>query len=329
MFTGIVNNSNPSRIIPVETQYMDVLDEKVLPREVFNLILIGNGTIVAQIEEHECHFSGQTLICLDERKSFHLLAGFATDVKIISFLPEFLNVNMKLNLIRKAKYTELCEQHAFFQLSPFLTENIDKMSFHICMDTYKKVNLCIDRIKQNLTEQRDWYWSCRVRSYFIDIINILERLFHNYHLLETAEDTSYPSKLHTDFKKIIIYINNHLDEKITLNSLYQQFRINKNNIERMFQVYLRTTLSDYLKQRKFEDAVYYLRFTELSGEEIAERLGFSCSQNFCRFFIGISGESPEVFRKSKFEKRIADMRELQLIEENGRMSRKEIVQRVI
>ncbi len=38
-----------------------------------------------------------------------------------------------------------------------------------------------------------------------------------------------------------------------------------------------------LRNRRYGEATYYLRFTELDGEQIAARIGLSSSQNFCKF----------------------------------------------
>ncbi len=96
---------------------------------------------------------------------------------------------------------------------------------------------------------------------------------------------------------LLTYINTHLDEKQTLDSLYKMFRINKNQIESLFREFLNITFYDYLKNRRYEEATYYLRFTELDGEQIASRIGLSSSQNLCKFFKQMSGTTPNNFRK--------------------------------
>ena len=110
-----------------------------------------------------------------------------------------------------------------------------------------------------------------------------------------------------EFKRLLTYVNTHLDEKQTLDSLYSMFRINKNQIENLFKEYLNTTFYDYLRNRRFEEATYYLRFTELDGEQIASRIGLSSSQNFCKFFRKMSGATPNTFRKETVARRKNDV----------------------
>jgi AraC-like DNA-binding protein len=85
------------------------------------------------------------------------------------------------------------------------------------------------------------------------------------------------------------------------------FRINKNQIENLFKEYLNTTFYDYLRNRRYEEATYYLRFTELDGEQIASRIGLSSSQNFCKFFRKMSGTTPNKFRKETVARRKKDI----------------------
>ena len=198
-----------------------------------------------------------------------------------------------------------CQQHSFFQLSPFLTNNISKICMRVSEDTLEELEYSFDYLTKNLEEQKDWYWSCRARSFFIDIINILERIYHNFYIDEPY-DVCIKVAISSEFKSLLSYINNHLEEKQTLGSLYSRFRINKNQIEKLFKEFLNTTFYEYLRNRRFEEATYYLRFTELDGEQIASRIGLSSSQNFCKFFKTMSGMTPNNFRKEMVAKRKSD-----------------------
>ena len=92
------------------------------------------------------------------------------------------------------------------------------------------------------------------------------------------------------------------------------FRINKNQIENLFKEYLNTTFYDYLMNRRYEEATYYLRFTELDGEQIASRIGLSSSQNFCKFFKKMSGTTPNTFRKETVKRRKSDAELLEILQ---------------
>lgn len=313
MFKGTIDKNDPNRIVPVETHYLRRLDLSYLCRECFCMIILKGGSITAKIQNTDCFFAAPAVICLDNLKNIEIISNSSSEVKVINFNPQFLNINMKISTIRSSNYDHLCQQHSFFQLSPFLTDDINKIGFRLSEDTMDKINRSFNYLTQNLIEQKDWYWSCRARSYFIDIINILERIYHNY-FIEEPYDACIQAAISSEFKNMISYINNHLDEKHTLASLYGQFRINKNQIEDLFKEYLNITFYEYLKMRRYEEASYYLRFTELDGEQIASRIGLSSSQNFCKFFRAISGKSPNEFRKEMVGKRKNDIELTELLQ---------------
>ncbi len=316
MFQGTIDKRDAGRCIPVETYYLGKLDPSYIPEDKFCLIILKRGSILARIQETDCFFEAPAMICLDEQKHFELQSSNSAEVKLINFDPQFLNINMKISTIRNAAYEHLCQQHAFFQLSPFLSEDIDKIAFRLSKDTMEKIDQDFDYLTNNLMDQKDWYWSCRARSYFINIISVLERIFHNYYI-EDPEEVCLKAVISTEFKRVLEYINNHLEDHLTLHELYKKFGINKNQLQDLFRKFLNTTFYEYLRSRRFELASYYLRFTELDGEQIAGRIGLSSSQNFCKFFRSISGESPNKFRKEMVSNRKNDAELSELMREGS------------
>lgn len=312
MFVGTINRLDVSKTVLVETYYLSRFDPTYLSNDCFSIIILKGGSITAKIDDTDCHIAAPAAICLDERETVKILSNSSSDVCIIKFDPQFLNVNMPISTIRSSHYDHLCQQHAFFQLSPFLTDNITKSCIRLNKDVLEKIEYSFDNLTKNLDEQKDWYWSCRARSYFIDIINILERLYHNFYI-EEPYDACIKVAISSEFKMLLTYINTHLEEKHTLDSLYNMFRINKNQIENLFKEFLNTTFYEYIRNRRFEEATYYLRFTELDGEQIASRIGLSSSQNFCKFFKIMSGTTPNSFRKETVAKRKSDAELSELI----------------
>lgn len=81
---------------------------------------------------------------------------------------------MSFELIRSKNYGDIASTHDMFLLKPF----IDKaFVVPICENQSEKIEQSALYMMQELTEQRDWYWSCRGRSYFMEIIIALERMY--------------------------------------------------------------------------------------------------------------------------------------------------------
>lgn len=311
-FRGTLNKLDETKTVLVETHCLKSLDPQYLSHDCFTIILLESGSVTARILNTDCRFTAPCVICLDEIKKITMVSNDSCNVKLIKFDPRFLNVNMQLSTIRSRDYDNLCQQHAFFQLSHFLTNDVDKICSKLNPDLFDKILSSFTNLTKNLVEQKDWYWPCRARSYFIDIINLLERIFHNFYI-EEPYDVYINVALSNEFQMLLAYINDHLDRKQTLDSLYTRFRINKNQIENLFKEFLNTTFYEYLRNRRYEEAKYYLRFTELDGEQIAARIGLSSSQNFCKFFKAMSGKTPNNYRKEMVSKRKNDMQLRRLV----------------
>ena len=63
------------------------------------------------------------------------------------------------------------------------------------------------------------------------------------------------------------------------------------------------TLKQYIIQKKTEVASFFLTDTNLSIEEIADRLGYSDAHNFTRSYKKQTGLAPSMYRNA-FSKRI-------------------------
>lgn len=93
------------------------------------------------------------------------------------------------------------------------------------------------------------------------------------------------------------YIDEHYNEKITLDFLSEKFYINKYYLTRLFKKQYGTSIVNYILQVRITHSKQMLRFTDMSMEQISEECGFSDTNYFSRVFRKIEGISPSVFRK--------------------------------
>lgn len=85
----------------------------------------------------------------------------------------------------------------------------------------------------------------------------------------------------------------------SLDEISETLHLNKFYVCHMFKNKTGRNISDYISDKRFENAVKMLKESTLSVEEIAFECGFSASSSFTRFFKNKSGVSPSEFRKSK------------------------------
>lgn len=102
---------------------------------------------------------------------------------------------------------------------------------------------------------------------------------------------------HKDYKNHIVanvkkYINEHIDEKLTLNKVAEMFNISSNYLSILFSKYNDIGFNDYINQRKIEAAKEMLLSSNLKIYEISNILGFESSFYFSRVFKKLTGMSP-------------------------------------
>ena len=99
-----------------------------------------------------------------------------------------------------------------------------------------------------------------------------------------------------DVKQIKAFVDNHYAEKITLESLAENFFINKNYLARLFKDQYGMTLTSYIQRVRITHAKMMLRFTDKKAEEIGMLCGYGELSYFSRVFKKIEGISLSEYR---------------------------------
>lgn len=120
--------------------------------------------------------------------------------------------------------------------------------------------------------------------------NLMEfvQLVHTY-------NTSYYSK---PVRDVISYINNHLGDKLTLDTLAELAYMHPNYLSSLFKREMGMTLSRYILVRRIEEAKFFLRYTGNPISDIAHFYQFSSQSYFIRRFNELVGMTPMQYRKS-------------------------------
>ena len=83
------------------------------------------------------------------------------------------------------------------------------------------------------------------------------------------------------------YLDEHYTEKITLDQLSAQFYINKQYLSKIFHEAYGMTIITYINQQKITHAKQLLRFTDMSLDEIAAKVGMTDANYFSRTFYKV------------------------------------------
>ena len=99
----------------------------------------------------------------------------------------------------------------------------------------------------------------------------------------------YKNHTVTNVKK---YINEHIEEKLTLNKVAREFNISPNYLSVLFSKNNDIGFSDYINQSKIEAAKKMMSSGDYKIYEISDRLGFESAFYFSRVFKKVTGLSP-------------------------------------
>lgn len=99
-------------------------------------------------------------------------------------------------------------------------------------------------------------------------------------------------------EQIIAYMQNHVNSKLTLKQIQEEFHISKSYIQRLFARYVRKGAMQYFIELKMNRAKELLRAREWNVTRIAEELGYDNVYHFCNQFKKQVKLSPLEYRNS-------------------------------
>jgi len=98
-------------------------------------------------------------------------------------------------------------------------------------------------------------------------------------------------------KEALAFIDNHLDNPISFESIAKQFHFSPYYFHRMFSVIVGKTIAVYVRDRRLLRACMQLISTDKTVLSIGLDCGFSSAQSFSRAFRTAYGLSPREYRK--------------------------------
>lgn len=94
------------------------------------------------------------------------------------------------------------------------------------------------------------------------------------------------------------YIDSKCYEKISLKEIAEHTFYNPAYFSRIFKEHCGMSLSEYIKERRIQEAARLLKNSELSNEEIMLKVGYTDKKQFYKSFREIYNETPAQYRKN-------------------------------
>lgn len=129
-------------------------------------------------------------------------------------------------------------------------------------------------------------------------VNLLASL-HSSMLLEFAElvgEASAGMAKTLLVRKTSEYINTHLEEKLTVDSIAGALRLSPSYLSSAFKKEAGLGLNEYINKRKIQEAMRRLQTSNASVIEISEALSYPSQAYFCTVFKKMTGVTPTKFR---------------------------------
>ena len=296
---------NEGKVAKIECVRNDRLQNIDIKDKCFLLIILTAGKLEFKVENEQFYTAAPAFICFDETQNPVLISKRKAQYTCIYFHPEFLNVNISFELLRKKDYGDIASTHDLFLLKPF----IDKAYVvPIAEAQLEKIMQSAGYMQEELKNQRDWYWSCRGRSYFMEIIIALERMYGliGYGVTHQKSDNT-PIIKNAKLRDAVLYIESRFDESITQPDIAKAAGMNHTTLTALMKEELGLTAIEYLMKYRITVAKKQLEFTSVPIKDIANMTGFKTVQHFSRVFKAQTGETPAEFRKSVVQKRKDDL----------------------
>ena len=238
------------------------------------------------------------LLCLNETELPRLIRQTNLKAQALYFHPRIINGAFDFENVRRDDMPEgwnVSDHQDHHWLAPFVKRGpANALVLTLGPNTVAQVARLFAAVAQGLSQQVDDYWPCRSRSYFLELLFIVDRL----RMATDPVCSELPSGSRSvDVGELVLYLHSHYGEKISLDGLGREFHSNRTSLSAQFHQATGQTVMKYLGHLRLQVASLMLRDTELPIGEIALRTGFADATHFGRAFRRSIGYLPSEYRR--------------------------------
>lgn len=267
----------------------DFLDGEEL-EDRYRIVIIKEGHAIFRNGENNQIVTSPTVLCLNEKDDVELCnaAGLKMDIMYVD--PSCFE--MYINFVNLEAWKESIDNDNWF-FRPFFKRSESYIG--ACATNHylgNRGSQLIERADKELSDQKDNSWPCRSRSYFIELLLLLNSIYDE----DSNYENVYFGKMTDEVRELINWLHIHYLEKITIEMITKQFNTNKTTINQKFKTVMGMTVMEYVSSIRMQIACSFLRKTELPVSEIMERSGYRNSAHFIRTFRKHTGCVPTEYR---------------------------------
>jgi AraC family L-rhamnose operon regulatory protein RhaS len=302
------HNFYPEMVVPLWHQPQETFAPIAGVETRFRLVLVEEGTGILRLGELREAFFAPAIFCLNEKESPELEQAVRLKAQAFYFHPAIINHAFNFETVRGGKGFDQTDWHDQYWLRAFI-ERKPGQGLQLCLGPLaaRRAASLFTATTKELADQRDWNWPCRTRSYFLELLFLVDHLFYPVNDVErpaAAETSPIPvsrplplARRDDEMSPILLYLHANYQDKITLTDLTRRFNINRTTLTERFNQATGSPVMSYLIQLRVRVAALMLRDTSLPIAEIGERVGFRDITHFGRTFRKLTGYTPADYRQ--------------------------------
>ena len=282
------------RIVDIYPERSDKLPEYINDPENYKIIILEKGALEITSDGRKRVVKAPALIGLSQHDVLTYKILQSIKVCILFFKPTVIREEFTYDRIDSG---ELAETWGTSIYQDYLLIKYATVSSNVCdhvielpLNGLKRLKELFTAAEKELHGQKDGFWPCRSRSY------LMELLFYIVYTFVEASPDNEVSPEQDDFSKIAEYLNEHIDEPITVETVTKKFAINRNKLNDIFMKQASMTCHDYLLNLRLDLAKVMLTNTELPINEISSRVGYPDANYFAKLFKNVTGRTPSQYR---------------------------------
>ena len=235
-----------------------LVDDEIMIREGFKRLF--------DWEAHDCQVVGEAA---DGMEALAKIDSLRPDIVIMDINIPIMN-GLKVIQVSRVKHPRtafvivsgyddfsFCQQALRLQITDYILKPVN----------YEEFGICIDNLKISLFEQK------------------------------VAADTEPENHEERVITGITRYIQEHLEQEVSLSVLAEEFHLNSQYISQLFKNEIGVGFLAYLTNVRMEKAKKLLISTSLSIAEIADRVGYGDYRVFTKVFKKTEGITPSQYRR--------------------------------
>lgn len=265
-------------------------------RDRFRIIFIQNGAGVLGIGQSRILFNAPAVFCLNETEEIRLLEN--SDVKAMSvyFYPGAINSALSFERLRGDKSgMTATERNDCTCLLPFYARSDNYHGqLKIGLAMFRQMVQIYNLLINELDKQVDCFWPCRSRSFLIEILFLVQKIY-------LSPNGSNEILLNSNSELvglILLFLHANYEKKITIEELSKQFNLNRTTLNEKFKHEMGMTTINYLIDLRIRLACMILSDTLIPVTEIADRVGFNDITHFNRTFKKLMQHTPSEYRQT-------------------------------